>query len=161
MLYEGLKGVTKDVDLSTRVPVTARESFGRALQRLSRELNMAIEEVSPGHFISLPQGTEDRHRYLGRQGNLEIFAFDAVSTALAKIARGRAGDITDVLAMIRAGQLRLDALADGFAEILPRVEAGQALKIGSDEYQQKMAGFLADARAQGLTAAHDDGPEVG
>lgn len=155
LLYDGLKGVTKDVDLSTQVPSAARESFSRILQRLSRELNMAIEEVSPGHFIPLPRGVEDRHRYLARQGSLEIFAFDPVSTALAKIARGRVGDITDILAMVAAGQLNLDALADAFAEILPRVEAGQALKIGPDEYRQKMAYFLETARAQGPPAAPD------
>jgi len=116
---------------------------------------MAIEEVSPADFIPLPGGVEDRHRYLGREGQLDVFAFDPVSTALAKIARGRAGDITDVLALIKAGQLQADVLADAFAEILPRVAAGQALKIGPDEYRLKMENFLEDARAQELTAAPD------
>jgi len=46
-------------------------------------------------------------------------------------------------------------LADAFAEILPRVAAGQALKIGPDEYRLKMENFLEDARAQELTAAPD------
>lgn len=155
LLYEGLKGVTKDVDLSTQVSPAAQESFSRTLQRLSRELNMAIEEVSPGHFIPLPRGVEERHRYLARQGSLEIFAFDPVSTALAKIARGRIGDITDVLAMITAGRLDVDTLTDAFVEILPLVAAGQALKIGRDEYQQKMDLFLEAARAQEAAASPD------
>jgi len=111
---------------------------------------MAIEEVSPADFIPLPAGVEGRHRYLGRQGQLELFAFDPISTALAKLARSRQQDIIDVLALIRAGQLRIDALMAAFDEILPRVEAGQALRISADDYRQKMAGFLDDARAQGL-----------
>ncbi len=37
-----------------------------------------------------------------------------------------------------------------FDEIMLRVAAGEALKIGPDEYREKMSDFLDDARAQGL-----------
>ncbi len=121
---------------------------------------MAIEEASPAQFIPLPRGTEDRHRYLGRQGSLEVFAYDLVSTALAKIARGRPADVTDILALVQEGQLRLDTLTAALDEILPRVAAREALKITPEAYRAHMDAFLADARAQGLTAEHDNGPEV-
>jgi len=55
-----------------------------------------------------------------------------------------------VLALVRDGQLRLDALMAALDEIMPRVAAGEALKIGPDEYREKMSDFLDDARAQGL-----------
>jgi len=97
---------------------------------------------------------------LGRQGSLDVFASDPVSTALAKIARGRPADFTDILALVQEGQLRLDTLTAALDEILPRVAAGEALKITPEAYRAHMDAFLADARAQGLTAEHDNGPEV-
>ena len=161
LLYQGLKALTKDVDKSTSLSLDAHDQFWRTVRRISRDMNMAIEDGSPGHFIPLPSGVEGRHRYLGRQGQLEVFAYDPVSTALAKIARGRVGDITDVLALVKAGQLALGTLAQDFDEILPRVEAGEALKIGADEYRQKMAGFLADAQAQELVDGSDTTDDIG
>ncbi len=150
LIYQQLKAATKDVDLSTQFQPAEEDRFGQVVRRLSRELNMAIEIVSPANFIPLPRGVEERHRYLGREGQLEIFAFDPVSTALAKIARGRAGDLADVLALVTAGHLSIDAITAAYDEILPRVAAGQALKIGPDEYRQKMDAFLVAAQVRGL-----------
>lgn len=63
---------------------------------------------------------------VGRCRRLDVFAYDPVATALAKIARGRPADITDVLALVQAGQLRLDMLTTALDEILLRVAAGEA-----------------------------------
>lgn len=142
LLYQRLKAATKDVDIASQIPPAARDDFSRALHTLSQALNMAIEEVSPADFIPVPRGAADRHLYLGRQGELEIFAFDPISTALAKIARGRLGDINDVLALLDAGQVHSETLRAAFAEILPRVAAGEALKITAEQYQEKMTAFL-------------------
>lgn len=159
LLYQRLKTGTKDIDLSTQLPLPDRDAFTRTLRRLSNELQIAIEEVSPADFIPLPRGTEDRHRYLGRSGGLEIFAFDPVASALAKLARSRPGDINDVLALMRAGQLHPDTLAAAFEEILPQVEAGHALKITADEYRLKMTAFLAQVPERGLGPS-DEGGEL-
>jgi len=143
LLYQQLKGLTKDVDLSTRLPAAARDRFGDVVRRLSREMNMAIEEVSPADFIPLPRGAEVRHRYLGQEGGLDLYAFDPVSTALAKIARGRAGDYEDIRALVAAGQLDGAHLTTALEEILPRVAAGEALKITPDAFRAHLAEFLA------------------
>lgn len=142
LLYQHLKGLTKDVDLSARLPPVAQTRFSAIVHQLSRELNMAIEEVSPADFIPLPDGVETRHRYLGRQGNLEVYAFDPLSTALAKIARGRASDYADVRALIAASQISRDQLSTALDEILPRVAAGGALKITPEVFRMHMADFF-------------------
>lgn len=51
LMYQGLKGLTKDVDLDTPLPPDAHDRFWRAARRIGRELNMAIEEASPAQFI--------------------------------------------------------------------------------------------------------------
>ena len=161
LLYQQLKGLTKDVDLSTRLPPTAQDRFGEIVRRLGRELNMAIELVSPAEFIPLPAGAEGRHRYLGRQGSLDIYAFDPVSTALAKIARGRVGDYADVRALVAAGQLDGPRLTAALGEILPRVAAGEALKITPDAFRAHLAEFLASLPAQERPPATAPGQAAG
>jgi len=148
LLYQQLKGLTKDVDLTTRVLPASQDRFGEVVRRLGRELNMAIEVVSPADFIPLPRGAEERHRYLGRQGSLDLYAFDPVSTALAKIARGRAGDYADVRALVEAGQISGTQLTVALEEILPRVAAGEALKITPDAFRTHMTEFLESLPAQ-------------
>jgi len=150
LLYQGLKAATKDVDLSTNLPASSADEFTQALRRLRNELQMAIEEVSPADFIPLPRGVEERHRYLGRAEQLEIFAFDPVSTALAKLARSRVQDIEDVLVLLQEGQLTLDALDTAFEEIIPRVAASKALKITEDEFRVKFTLFKEIAALRGL-----------
>jgi len=66
LIYQRLKGLTKDVDLDTPLPPEAHDRFWRAVRQISWDMNMAIEEVSPAQFIPLPSGVEERHRYLGR-----------------------------------------------------------------------------------------------
>lgn len=51
LLYQGLKSVTKDVDLSTQLPSSDQDAFTRILRRLSNDMQIAIEEVSPADFI--------------------------------------------------------------------------------------------------------------
>lgn len=142
LVYEELKDGTKDIDLVAHLSTPDTVAFTRVLGRLRNELRMAIEEVSPGDFIPLPSGVERRHRYLGRTGDLQIFAFDPVSTALAKIARSRAQDLVDVLALLQAGQLDLSELVSAFEQIMPRVEDGEALKITAPDYRLKFTSFL-------------------
>ena len=161
LLYQQLKGLTKDVDLSTRLPAAARDRFGAVVRRLSREMNMAIEEVSPADFIPLPRGAEARHRYLGREGGLTLYAFDPVSTALAKIARGRAGDYEDIRALVAAGQLDGAHLTTALEEILPRVAAGEALKITPEAFRVHLAEFLASLPAQQRLPAVAPGQTAG
>lgn len=60
LLFQGLKAATKDVDLTLQVPATERDRLGEVVRQIGRELNMAIEEVSPGDFIPLPSG-QPRH----------------------------------------------------------------------------------------------------
>jgi hypothetical protein len=153
LLYSGLKVVTKGIDLTADLPAGKDANFTRALITLRNELRMAVELVSPGQFIPEPAGTALRHRFLTRTGLLDVFAYDPIATALAKLARAREADIEDVLALLRAGTLRLDDLRAGFAEIIPRVPA-EALKITEADFRRKFDAFL--VRAESLQAEEPD-----
>jgi hypothetical protein len=153
MVQAGLRRQTQDVDYTVRLDAVYQEPFSLALRALIRELEISVEPAGPGDFIPLPSGWEERSPFLGRYGGLDVFAFDPVSTALAKIERGTSQDIDDVIALLSVGRLDLAELARAFDEILPRLER-ESLRIDEDDFRRKFAAFL------NLPAAHgpDDTP---
>ncbi len=64
---------------------------------------------------------------------------DVHCTALSKIERGTK-DFSDVLALLRDGQIEMDALETYFAEILPGF-ATASLKRDPDEFQKKFVAW--------------------
>ncbi len=77
----------------------------QTVRELKDTLSINVEEASPGDFIPLPSGYENRHTFVERFGMLDVLHFDLYSTALSKIERGRMQDFEDVLALLRAGQI--------------------------------------------------------
>lgn len=110
------------------------------MRTLIRELKISVEPAGPGDFIPLPGGWQDRSRFIGRYGNLDVFTFDPVATALAKIERGSSQDIDDVLNMLGAGLLSLDQITAAFAEIAPRLET-ESLRVDEEDFRRKLLAF--------------------
>src|SRR5579871_3474376 len=121
-VYQGLRPRTLDIDY--RVELTAGDDaqFIQALRAAQRVVNLNVEPASPADFIPLPAGWRERSRFLVQAGGLAVYAFDPLSTALAKIERGQERDIEDVLALCRTGVLSVDQIAQSFEEIAPRIE---------------------------------------
>lgn len=148
MVYDGFRQQTQDVDYIVQMSPNDEHDFTSAVVRLKRELNLNVEPASPGDFIPLPHGWQERSRFLGRYGQLDVFAFDPVSTALSKIARGLARDVDDVLALLAAGRMTIDELTAAFEEILPRLEQ-ESVRADEEDFRRKFAAFVALARPQG------------
>jgi len=153
LLLDGAKNTTKDIDIVVQLSQPNDARFPEVVQRLRHQMNMAIEEVSPGDYIPLPSGSDERHVFVGQWKQLTVFKFDPVSTALAKIARSGVADTEDVIAMIEMGLLNIATLESAFHEILPSVEAGGAI-LSATSYRMKMEQFVdefAGTRGQSRT----------
>jgi hypothetical protein len=96
----GWRATTIDVDV-TFAP--EHDRVLRAIPRLKDELQVNVELVSPGDFIPLPAGWEDRSLFIAREGRLTFSHFDPYSQALAKLERGHAQDLEDVRVLISRG----------------------------------------------------------
>ncbi|MBI4785704.1 MAG: hypothetical protein HY782_01480 [Chloroflexi bacterium] len=120
MVYEGWRAQSLDVDLTFEVEPADHDAIMQTIRELKDQLALNVEEASPGDFIPLPAGYRDRAEYVGRYGQLDVFHFDLYSTALSKIARGAEEDLSDVLALLRAGRLELAALEQRYQEIRPQ-----------------------------------------
>jgi hypothetical protein len=119
LVYEGYRSMTLDIDVAIEVQPEDHGQFVGALRELKDRLSINVEEASPGDFIPLPPGYEDRHEYIGRFGQLDIFHFDFYSMALSKIERGQRQDMADVLALLNHGRIAWPALKASFDAIVP------------------------------------------
>ena len=119
LVFEGYREGTLDVDLTIEVSADGHSELIRALQEIILALDMNIEEASPGDFIPLPAGYADRHIFVGRYGQVDVFHFDLYSTSLSKVERGRRQDLDDVVALLHHDRIEWARLESMFREILP------------------------------------------
>jgi len=140
MVYAGFRGQTEDIDYTVKLDGDDQE-FTAAIRSLIRELNISVEPAGPADFIPLPEGWEERSRFIGRYGRLDVYTFDPISTALSKIERGSNRDIDDVLALLRRGIIGVPELHAAFETILPRLET-ESLRVDEEDFQRKFDGFL-------------------
>jgi hypothetical protein len=160
LVYEGLREQSLDIDISYEVADEHEADFAQVIRRLKDELQINVEQASPGDFIPLPSGWKERAKHVGRFGQVDVFHFDLYSTALSKIERGREGDYQDVLALLRAGQIDLSELREAFDNIMPRVER-ESLKRNPDRFRRNFAvveRLLAEAPAPTHNGASEDTP---
>ena len=87
LVYEGFRPRTLDIDYRVDLMTGDDTEFIRALRGAQRLVPLNVEPASPADFIPLPAGWRDRCRFLLKEGGLSIYAFDPLSTALAKIER--------------------------------------------------------------------------
>ena len=70
-------------------------------------------------FIPIPAKAEERHRFIGRYGNVSVHIFDPCSIALSKLDRGFEADIEDVVFLIQRGLISLPQLEEVVQAALP------------------------------------------
>ncbi len=147
MVLRGFRLQTQDVDYTAQIAANDEQDLTQAIVALKQRLDLNVEEASPGHFIPLPSGWEDRSPFVGRYGNLDVFTFDPVSTCLSKIARGTGPDVEDVLALLGAGLVQREQLVAAFQEIVPRLPR-ESVRVDEADFRRKFDALIAllDAR---------------
>jgi hypothetical protein len=80
-------------------------------------LSINVELASPGDFIPLPGGWEERSLPAERGQMLSFYHFDPYCQALAKLERDHARDREDVRALVRFGLVDPQRLLAYFDEI--------------------------------------------
>jgi hypothetical protein len=112
----GWRQSTIDVDL---LFVPERDAILHAIPRLKDELQVNVELASPGDFIPVPAGWEERSIFVTRQGLLSFFHYDPYAQALAKLERAHALDLKDVQAFIEQGLVEPSRALRYFEQIEP------------------------------------------
>ena len=114
----GWRGSTVDVDVKLD---PEHDALLRELPRLKESLRMNVELASPGDFVPLPAGWEDRSPFVAREGKLTFRHFDPYAQALAKLERGHDRDLADVRALLDRDLVDPAILKRMFEEIRPQL----------------------------------------
>lgn len=117
-VLEGWRESTVDVDV--RFEPESDEALAK-LRDLKEELSLNVELASPLDFLPPLPEWQQRSRSRFRQGNLEVFDFDAYSQALSKLQRGFELDLEDVENMVKSGSIQVEKLLDLFDAIEPQL----------------------------------------
>lgn len=137
-VWEGWRPSSIDVDLKLD---PEPPGIFEAIAALKIALDVNIELASPDQFIPAVPGWRERSRFVGKYGPLEIYHFDVLTQALAKLERGHERDLADVRAMLAAGLVDEPSLRDGFAKIEPLLIRYPSLD--ADSFRGKVEAFLA------------------
>jgi len=148
LVFEEVRRQTLDVDLAIEVAPEVEGRFIQTVRELMVELNLNVEQASPADFIPLPAGYANRHVYVGRFGQLDVFHFDPYSSALSKVSRGREQDFADVLSLLRQQMIEWPVLAASFQEILPQI-GSRSLKQNPAEFEKNFSALEGLWRAAG------------
>jgi hypothetical protein len=134
----GWRATTVDVDIRLE---PEQDGALRALPTIKNELALNVELASPADFIPLPRGWRERSLFAGREGRLSFRHFDPYSQALAKLERGHAQDVEDVLAMLARGLVDKAQIRSFFQEIEPELYRFPA--IDPTDYRRSVEAFPA------------------
>ena len=145
LILVAAKASTYDIDISFEVEAEHEAQFIKCVREVGRELDLPVEQVSPAEFLPLPAGYEDRRRYIGRFGALDVFHFDPYSVALSKLERMADKDLNDVISMVQKHVIDPNLLERYFHEILPDLET-LSLKTDRRDFERKFAVFQARLR---------------
>lgn len=96
-LLFGWRSSTVDIDL--KLDPEPAGAFV-AISELKDALDINVELASPDQFLPPVPGWRERSLFVARHGEVDYFHFDAVSQALAKLARAHERDLSDVRAML-------------------------------------------------------------
>jgi hypothetical protein len=134
----GWRPTTIDVDIALD---PEQDEVLRALPAIKDDLQINVELASPGDFIPLPAGWEERSPSVGQEGRLTFKHFDLDSQALAKLERGHTQDLEDVRVMLDRGLVNAERLEAAFDEIEPQLYRFPAIDPG--DFRRRVEAFLA------------------
>ena len=127
-LLEGWRDTTIDVDLKFD---PEPEGVFDAIPKLKRELSINVELASPSDFIPALPDWRERCRFIGEYGRLQVYHYDFVSQALAKLERGHAKDLLDVEQLLKRELVRPGDLLSSVDAIRSQMNRYPAIDPGT------------------------------
>lgn len=114
----GWRPTTIDVDFVMR---PEDDALFRAMPALKQTLQLNLELASPGDFIPVLPGWEDRGIFIAQTGRVTFFHYELYAQALAKVERGHRQDLEDVREMLGRGLVEPARALDYFSRIEPQL----------------------------------------
>jgi hypothetical protein len=123
----GLGASTEDIDL--KLDVADEQAVEDAIRQLKVRSSVNVELASPADFIPFPSNWESMSAYVGRYGGLDVFYFDWITLALAKIERCSSHDLHVIALLKQNGLIQRADLEIAFQAILPEPGHGRFFTV--------------------------------
>lgn len=127
LVHLGMRGRTLDIDVALEPP--GEPLLLEAIRHLKDELQVNVKLAAPADFVPLPAGWQDRARFVGRFGSVDVYYFDFYSIALSKLVRGSQRDIEDLALMIGAQLIVLDEFDEIVQQSMSLLGTGRYFNI--------------------------------
>jgi len=96
----GWRDSTIDADLHAD-----RDEIFRDIQNIKERLQLNVKFARPEDFVPPLAGSEDRHVFIGKVGNVSYYHYDPYAQLLSKIIRGFARDLADAESFLASGMV--------------------------------------------------------
>ena len=114
----GWRPATIDIDL---VMQPEDDALLRAIVGLKEALQINVELASPADFIPVPDGWEDRGKFITTVGRVSFYHYDLYAQALAKVERGHQQDLGDIREMLARGLIEPGRAVEYFERMEPQL----------------------------------------
>ena len=135
-VVEGWRASTADIDF---VAEPESRALLESLPDLKQQLDVSVEFASPAHFVPELPGWRDRSPWVEQHGVIQVYHYDFVSQAVAKIERGHRQDLEDARRMI-ASKVDVTRLQELVAQT--RGELVRYPAVDANVFQAKIDAFL-------------------
>jgi hypothetical protein len=129
---------TVDIDHTIELESRSLARFQETLSEVAVEMRLDVDEVPLAEFLPLPPQARERHRHIGRYGQLDVYIFDLYSIALSKIARGFEADLEDVPFLLREGLIEFEVMGPHFNAILPEAPKADIIPTVFRDYFEEV-----------------------
>lgn len=120
LCFLGSSRRTVDIDYTLAHSQSGNEALNHEIETLADELRLELEAVPIEEFVPLPEGSEDRHRWLGQFNELRVYVYDPYTIAVSKLSRGFESDLQDVVFLLSQQIIALDDLAQYVEDTIPQ-----------------------------------------
>lgn len=99
-VLQGWRRSTIDADVYAE-----REEVFQDVQGIKSRLKLNIEFARLEHFVPPLAGTDDRHVFIARVGDVDFFHYDPYAQLLSKVVRGFRKDLLDAGKLLNSGMV--------------------------------------------------------
>jgi hypothetical protein len=108
---------TVDIDYTVE---PAADALVVEIESLADEMQLELEAVPIEEFVPLPDGSVERHQWIGQFRELRVYVYDPYTIALSKLSRGFETDLQDVVFLLRQRIITLTELTRYVEAALPQ-----------------------------------------
>jgi len=163
LVFEGWRNWTEQIEITSKIKPEDQADFVNKLQLAQDQLEVAVIHESPGDYIPLPVGFQERAIETNypqpdnantKKLKLKLFHFDPYSVAFRFIARGDEPDYHLVIAYLQHGWITIEKMESILMDLLPQFTS-ETIQQDSAEFRRRYKGLLQMWQAVSTGAKHN------